>query len=155
MRAVQNHLVAGVSMNGAHDTALDRCVIIQSLCHRCKAVCGTRSSRDDLIISGQSLLVYGINDGLQIVTCRSGNNNLLSTSLDMSHGLLFGAVETGTLKNYINTDLSPRKLVSLCHSINLQGLTVNSDGTSLIISFNSVKIFTDSSTVSTLCGIIL
>ena len=55
-------------------------------------------------------MVYVVNDGRQVVASRSGNNNFLSACIDMSLCFCFGGVESGTLQNYINTDLSPRKL---------------------------------------------
>ena len=51
---VQDHLVAGVSMHGGHDAALDGVSIVQSLGHGGQAVGGAGSSGDDGVISAQS-----------------------------------------------------------------------------------------------------
>ena len=63
VRTVEDHLVAGVSMDGGHDTALDGSVVIKSLSHRSQAVGGAGSSGDDGIILGQSVLINAENDG--------------------------------------------------------------------------------------------
>ena len=63
VRTVEDHLVAGVSMDGGHDTTLDRSVIIKSLSHRSQAVGGAGSSGDDGIILGKGVLINAENDG--------------------------------------------------------------------------------------------
>ena len=155
MRAVQDHLVAGVSVNGAHDTALDRSIVIQSLSHRSQAVGGAGSCGDDLVISSQSVVVYIVNDSRQIVTSRSRDNNLLCTSIDMSLCLSLRSVETSAFQNNVNTDLAPRQLCSVSLCIDLQGLAVYSDSTSFVISRNSVLVLADLACITALCGIIL
>ena len=155
MRTVENHLVAGVSVNGAHDTALDRSIIVKSLCHRSKAVGGAGSSGDDSIISCKSVLVYAVNDGLEVIACGSRNNNLLCACVDVSLTLILRAVETGALENNVYADFTPRKVLCVLLCVNLESLTVNSDGVSLIVSGNSVKIFADNAAVTLLRGIIL
>ena len=155
MRTIEDHLVAGVSVDRAHDTGLDRSIIVQCLSHRSEAVSGAGSSGNDLVISGQGLLVNGENDGLEIVACRSRDNYLLSACVDVSLGLVLGAVETCALENNVNADLAPRKILSVLLSVDGQGLAVNSDSTLLIISGNGVKILTDLAAVAALSGIVL
>ena len=72
-------------------------------------------------------MVYIVNDGRKVVTSRSGNNNFLSACIDMSLCFCFGGVESGTLQNYINTNLSPRKLCCVCFCINFDLFSINSD----------------------------
>ena len=155
VRTVQDHLVAGVSVDGGHDTALDRSIIIKSLSHRSQAVGGAGSSRDDGIILGKGLLINAENDGRKIVACRSGNNNLLSAGIDMSLALFLRAVEAGALQNYVNTDFAPRKILSVLLGINLKNLAIYSDGACFIVSGNSVSVLTNLSAVAALSGIIL
>ena len=81
VRTVEDHLVTGVSVNSGHDTALDGSVIVESLSHRSEAVGGAGCSGDDLIVCGESVLVYAVNDGLEIVACGSRDNNLLGNGL--------------------------------------------------------------------------
>lgn len=67
LRAIQSHLIASVSVDGAHDTRLDREVVVQSLSHRCQTVGCAGCSGDDGIFVGKGLMVYIVNDGRQIV----------------------------------------------------------------------------------------
>ena len=124
VRTIEDHLVAGVSVDRAHDTGLDRSIIVQCLSHRSEAVSGAGSSGNDLVVSGQGLLVNGENDGLEVVACRSRDNYLLSACVDVSLGLVLGAVETCALENNVNADLAPRKILSVLLSVDGQGLAV-------------------------------
>ena len=72
-------------------------------------------------------MVYIVNDCLKVVSSRSGNNYVLSTCIDMSLSFVFGCVETCALKNYVYTDLSPRKLCSVSLSIDFDLFSVNND----------------------------
>ena len=135
-------------MNGGHDTALNRSILVKSISHRSQAVGGAGSSGDNLVVCVKSLFVNAVNDGLKILTCRSGNNNLFSACVDMSLSLVLRGVEAGALKNYINTDFTPRKIRSVLFSINLYGLAVNSDAV-----FPCGNLVSQS--IATLCGIVL
>ena len=73
----------------------------------------------------------------------------------MSLSLSLGCVETCALKNYVNADLSPRKLSSVSLSVDCKSLAVNCESTSLIISCYCVKVFTDIATVTALSCILL
>ena len=72
-------------------------------------------------------MVYIVNDGRKIISCRSGDNNLLCACCDMSRSFLFGCVEAGALQNYIYSKLSPRKILSVFLSVDLDGLAINCD----------------------------
>ena len=87
LRAVQDHLVAGVSMNGGHDAGDDGIGLVQGVGHGGQAVGGAGSSGDDLIFSGQGLLVDGVDDGLQVVAGGSRDNDLAGACVDMSLAL--------------------------------------------------------------------
>ena len=128
LRAVQDHLVAGVSMNGGHDAGNDRESLVQGVGHRSQAVGGAGSSRDNLVILGQGLLVDRVDDGLQVVAGRSRDNDLLSASSDVSHALLFAGVEAGALQNNVNADLAPRAILSVLNGIDLDLLAIDDDG---------------------------
>ena len=75
LRTIQDHLVAGVSMNSGHDAGNDGVGLVQGISHGSQAVGGAGSSRDDLILSGQGLLVDGEDDGLQVVACGSRDDD--------------------------------------------------------------------------------
>ena len=72
-------------MNGGHDSGNDRIGIVESLCHGSEAVCGAGCSRDDLVVLGKDIVVDVVNDGLQVVSGGSGDDNLLCACLDVSH----------------------------------------------------------------------
>ena len=81
--AVQDHLVAGVSVDGAHNAGLNLPAIVQSLSHGSQAVGGAGSSGDDVVILGQGVVVDIVNDGGQVVASGSGDNDLLGTGIDV------------------------------------------------------------------------
>ena len=127
MRTIQDHLIAGISMHGGHDAALDRISVIQSLRHRSQAVGGAGSGADDLIVSGQGVLVYAVHDGLQIVASGSGDNNLLGAGIDVSHCLVLLGVEAGALQHDINAQFAPGAIVRVFFGIDGDLLAVNRD----------------------------
>mgnify|MGYP007055188791 CR=1 FL=1 len=92
-------------------------------------------------------MVYVVNDGLQIVSCRSGNDNVFCAGIDVSLCFSFGGVESGTLQNYIYADLSPGKLSCVGHCIDFDLFSVNSDG--ILACCNGI-----SQCISALCGIV-
>ena len=155
LRTVEDHLVACVSVNCCHDTALDSCIIIESLCHRSKAVCCAGSCRDDLVISCECCVVNVVNDCRKIVACRSRDNNLLSTGIDVSLCLFLRCVETGALENYVNTELAPRTIVCIGFLVDLKQLAVNCDCVSLVVRCNCVLILTEYTSISALSCVIL
>ena len=93
-------------------------------------------------------MVYIVNDGGQVVSSRSGDNNLLSACIDVSLSLSLGGVESSTLQNYVNADLSPGKLCSVSLSVNLNLFSIYSDR--ILTSLNLV-----SQCVSSLSRIVL
>ena len=54
LRAVQNHLVAGVGVHGGHDAGNDRIGIVQGLGHRGEAVGGAGRGGDHLVLLRQA-----------------------------------------------------------------------------------------------------
>ena len=127
MRTVKDHLIAGVSVDGGHDAALDGSVIVKSLCHGSKAVGGAGCGGDDGILSGEGAFVNAENDGGKIIACGGGDNDLLCACVDMSLALCLGAIEAGALENYVNAELAPGKILSLGHCIDGDLFAVNGD----------------------------
>ena len=82
-------------------------------------------------------MVYIVNDRRKVISSRSGDDNLLSACFDMSVSFLFLCVESCTLENYVNADLSPRKVLSVSLSIDLDLFSVNCDG--VLSSLNFVE----------------
>ena len=153
-------------MNGGHDTALDRSVVVKSLSHRSEAVGGAGSSGNDGVILSKGLLINAVNDSRKIISCGSGNYNFLSACVDVSLALSLGAIEAGALENYVNAELSPGKISSVGLSVNCDLLAVNDDGAgsnnSLAIlciysglAVYGVLVLADLSAVAALSGIIL
>ena len=98
-------------------------------------------------------MVNVIYDGRKIVACRSRDDNLLRACCDVSRSLLFGGVEAGALQNYVNTNLSPRKVLCICLFIDGDFLTINDDAG--FGSFYSVLALAELAGEAALCGIIL
>ena len=153
MRAVQNHLVAGVRMNGGHDAGHDRILVVQSLRHGREAVGGAGSSRDDLVFRGQGVVVDVVDDGLQVIASGGRDDDLLRASRDVRHGLFLGAVEAGALQHDIHAQLAPRSIRRVLFGIDLDFLAVHDDG--IFGRFHGVQVFTDLAAVGTLSGVIL
>ena len=100
--AVQDHLVAGVGVDGAHNAGLDLPAVVQSLGHGSQAVGGAGSGGDDVVFLGQGVVVNVVNDGGQVIAGRSGNDDLLGAGVDVRLSLGLGSVETGALQNNVN-----------------------------------------------------
>ncbi len=128
MRAVKKHLVTGISMNCGHDASLDGSILVESLSHRSEAVGGAGCSRDDLVIRGKGVVVGVEDDGLEVRAGRSGDNDLLGTSVDVSLSLSLRGVETGALKYNVYAKLAPGKVLCVLLAVDLDFLAVNNDG---------------------------
>src|SRR5699024_2748956 len=137
--SVQSHLITGVGMDGNHDTGLDGCQLVQSLCHGSQAVGGAGCRRDYSIGGFQGLMVYIVNDGGQIVSCGSRDNNLSCACLNVGLGFCLGGVEAGALQNNVNFQLSPGKIGSVSLFVDLDGLAVNGDGSGFLIRANGIS----------------
>ena len=153
MRTVKDHLVAGVCVNGGHDTALDRSVVVKCLCHGSEAVGGAGCSGNDLVVSGKGLLVNAVNNGLKVVACGCGDNYLLCACIDVILALFLRGVEAGALENNVNADLAPGQIGSVLLAVDGDLLAVNYDVT--LACLNSVSVLADLAAVSALSGIVL
>ena len=127
LRTIQDHLVAGVSMNGGHDAGDDGIGLVQGVGHGGQAVGGAGSSGDDLILSGQGLLVDGVDDGLQVVAGGSRDNDLAGASLDVSLSLSLAGVEAGALQNDVDAQLAPGAILSILNCVDGDLLAVDDD----------------------------
>ena len=140
-------------MNSGHDAGNDGVGLVQGVSHGSQAVGGAGSSGDDLILSGQGLLVDGVDNGLQVVACGSRDDDLLGASLDVSHALLLAGVEAGALQNDINVQLAPGSILCVLDSVDLDLLAVNDDG--ILGSLDGVLAFADLAAERTLSSIVL
>jgi hypothetical protein len=83
-----------------------------------------------------------VHDGGKVIACRSGDDNLLGTSLEVSRSLFLGGVETGALEHYVYIQLAPRELSGVGLCINGDLLAIHDDGTG---SNNSFTVFCEHS----------
>ena len=166
MRAIQDHLVTGISMHGGHDAADDRERIVQSLGHGGQAVGGAAGGGDDGIILGQNVMVDVVHHGGQILASGGRDNNLLGASIDMGLALGLGGVEAGALQNDVDAQLLPGQILSLGLSKDRDFLAIYGDGTGnlhgLAIFFKNgllggdgVLVFAEHAAIALLSGVIL
>ena len=128
MRAVQDHLVTGVGVNGRHDAALDGIGVVEGLGHRRQAVGGAGSGGDDGVLSRQGVLIHAVNDGGQVVAGRSGNDDLLGARVDVGLGFGLGSEEAGALQHNVNADLAPGEVRRVFLGQDLDLLAIHGDG---------------------------
>ena len=153
LRAVQDHLVAGVSMNGGHDAGNDRIGLVQGVGHRGQAVGGAGSGGDDLILGGQGLLVDAVDDGLQVIAGGGGDDDLLGASLDVSHALGLAGVEAGALQHDVDAQLAPRAVLGVLDGVDGDLLAVDLDV--VLTGGNGVLVLADLAQERTLRGVVL
>ena len=73
-------------------------------------------------------MVNIVYDSRKIVSCGSRDDNVLSTCIDVSLSLVLAGVETGTLKNNVYSELTPRKVLSICFLVDGDLLSVYGNG---------------------------
>src|SRR5699024_9325084 len=100
----------------------------QGVSHGGQAVGGAGGSGDDLVLSSQGLLVYAVDDGLQVVASGSRDDNLLGASVDVGLALGLGGVEAGALQHNVHANFAPRQVLGVLLGIDFDGLAVHGDG---------------------------
>ena len=125
--AVENHLVAREGVDGRHITLLDLAELVEGVGHRREAVGRAGSRGDDLIVLGQRVLVHGEDNRLDVAG-GSGDNDLLGARIDVRHGFLFGAVETGAFEDDVHVQLAPRAVDGVFLFVDLDFGAVHDDG---------------------------
>ena len=155
MGAVQDHLVAGVGVNGAHDAALNGGIVVQGLGHGGQAVGGAGSGGNDGVILRQGVFIYTEHDGGKIVARGSGNDDLLRAGVDVRLRFGFGAVEARALQHNVYADLAPGQILCVLFRIDLEGFAVHGNGAGLVVGGNGMKPLADPAAVTALGGIIL
>ena len=84
--------------------------VVEGLGHRGEAVGGAGGRGDDVVISGQDVMVDVEHDGGEVIARRSGDDDLLGAGVDVSLGLGLAGVETGALQHDVDVELAPREL---------------------------------------------
>ncbi len=117
-------------MDGGHEASLDAPVLVQQLDHGGHGVGGAGAGGHDHVGSLQDLVVHAEDDGRGgLVLGRSGDQDLLGASVDVSLGLLSGGVEAGALEHELNAIvLDPRDVVGILLGVNLVFLAIDHDG---------------------------
>ena len=73
-------------------------------------------------------MVGVVNDGLKIVSGRSGDDDLLCACIDMSLRFSLGSIEASALQNNVDVKSFPRKVMSICLFVDLDLGSVYDDG---------------------------
>jgi len=122
--AIDGLLGGGVGVDGGHETLNDTKLIVDDLGERSKAVGCAGCVGDDLNIRLVGLLVdtHNVHGG---IGRRSRDDNLLSTALQVSLGLLGGGEDTGRLDNVVCTSLAPWDLGWVLLGVELDSLAID------------------------------
>ncbi len=83
-------------------------------------------------------MVGVVDDGGEVIACRSGDDDLLCAGLDVCGSLCLGGVETCALENNVYLQLAPGEFCRVGFCIDGDFLTVNDDGTG---SDNGLSVF--------------
>jgi hypothetical protein len=76
-----------------------------------------------------------VDNRLEVVACRSGDDDLLGASVQVSLSLCLGGVEAGALEDDVDAELAPRQVVGVSLLVDLDGLAVNRSAMSTGCSF--------------------
>ena len=123
-RTVNGLLGSGCSMDGGHQAALDAEGVVQNLGNRGEAVGGARSVGDDLLAC-VGLVVYAIDEHRSRVLGRSGHDDLLGTSLEVSGSEFFGEEEAGGFDDNVNAQSAPSDVGGVFFGENLNLVAID------------------------------
>ena len=127
MRTVEDHLVAGVGVDGGHDAAHDGSELVEGVRHGGEAVGGAGRRGNDGVVLGQSLFVDAVHDGGQVVAGGSGNDDFLRACVDVRLRLRLGGVETGAFEHDVHADFFPGQISRILFGIDLDLFAVHDD----------------------------
>ena len=136
VRSVVQALVAGVGVDGDHETGFDAEVLVENLDQRSQAVRGARSVRDDVVNLGVvGLAVHADDEGGVFVLRGSGDDDLLGAAVDV--GLSLGCVgeEAGGLDHDVNAELAPGEVGGIALSESSDAVAVDGDGLVVVGNF--------------------
>lgn len=105
-RTVDGLLGSGGGVNGGHQTLDDGVLVVQDLDQRSQTVGGARSVGDNVHV-GLVRVQVDTTDEHGCVGGRSGDDDLLGTTLQVSGSLVDGGEDTGGFDNVVGTSLSP------------------------------------------------
>ena len=130
-------LVAGVGVNGGHETLLNAQAIVECLCQRCEAVGSTGSIGNNVVLRWVVISVVHANDkGCVFILRWSGDDDLLSTSIQVSLGSFSISEETGGFNDDIDVLLAPLQVLRITLSGNDDLLAINGDGLVIVLNIS-------------------
>jgi hypothetical protein len=136
MRTIDEVLIAGVGMNGGHESLFDAKGIVENLDHGNKAIGRTRSVRDNLVLGRvKGVVIHANNEGRIGVSGRSRNDDVGSASFKMGGGLIAISEEARGLDNDVDAEFLPGKILGIANGGDLQKFAVDKD--SVLGCFNS------------------
>ncbi len=109
MAVVQDPLVAGVAVNGGHQTPVEAEVLVQNLDDGGQAVGGAAGVGKDVpVLVAVLVVVDADHEGPHAITfTRCGEDHLAGTSFNVHAGFLIGVEHTGGLDHQIHTPVFP------------------------------------------------
>ena len=101
---------------------------LRPLGHRGKAVGGAGGGGDDVVVGRQRLVVDVVDNRRQVVAGRSGDDDLLGASVDVSLGLGLRGVEAGALEDDVDIKVAPRQVVGVGLLVDGNLVTIDGNG---------------------------
>ena len=112
-------------MNCGHKAGSHLAVIVQCFCHRRQAVGGAGRTGNDSILRRQGFVIDPVDNGLHIISRRSGNQHLPCAGIQMCLSFCLRCVEAGALQYQIDVQFLPRKVRSIRLLINRDFFSVH------------------------------
>ena len=134
MRQVQDSLVIGVGVNSGHQTAFDTEFVQQYFGERSQAVGGAGSVGNNVVFCRIIFVFVNThNDGNIFAFCRSGDNNLFNSVMQMSSSLCSFGETAGGFYNNFSAGFAPRNLCRIQASEYFDFAVVNNN----VVAFNA------------------
>lgn len=94
-------------MDGGHETFSNTELFMENLSNGSKTVSSARSVGDNVLGGIVDLVVNTVDEGGGVILSRGRENNLLSTTLQVSSSLFLGKESTSGFTNEISTSITP------------------------------------------------
>jgi hypothetical protein len=110
VRSVLEALVRGVGVDRCHEPALDAERVVEHLHHRGEAVRRAGGVRDDLLVTGEGVVVDAEHDGrVHVPLGRGGDDHLLRAAGEVLRGLVPRGEPAGGLYDHLGAEVAPRE----------------------------------------------
>ena len=128
VRAVDQHLVAGVGVDGRHQALLDAEGVVEHLDQGHEAVGGARGVGDDLVLGGvEVLVVHAVDErGVGSLAGRRDDHQL-GAGVEVGGRLVPVGEEAGGLDDHVHPEVTPRELLGIADGQHLQDVAVHGD----------------------------